>query len=322
MQINLKRNKIRFFESKMNNLAPWMHSFKFGENIYTGYFKYDDIKESLTFVNNKSSTKEISILKNCYHKKNHSIDKDFFFKVLDELKISTNEKRKMNIIDISSATGKKSLWSVDYGFKKVIASEIRKNQTEQLKLILDCASNKRYLESITPFNDITSADSNTFNKKYKKFGKIDLVLSFGLLYHLSNPIQHLKNIYNMTSKYAIIYTHTHSNPFASNLWELTTEDKKWITKATQSVSLKPHYYGLIEQLKKSGFRKVKIAYPEIFSKNFNRFNKFDKLTKLQVIFFQNLSRFGINLNLMKNYNFNYFKNTNLNPNYFAYICFK
>ena len=142
MQINLKRNKIRFFESKMNNLAPWMHSFKFGENIYTGYFKYDDIKESLTFVNNKSSTKEISILKNCYHKKNHSIDKDFFFKVLDELKISTNEKRKMNIIDISSATGKKSLWSVDYGFKKVIASEIRKNQTEQLKLILECASNK------------------------------------------------------------------------------------------------------------------------------------------------------------------------------------
>ena len=96
---------------------------KFGENIYTGYFKYDDIKESLTFVNNKSSTKEISILKLLSWKIILSIKT--FFKVLDELKISTNEKRKMNIIDISSATGKKSLWSVDYGFKK-IASEIRK----------------------------------------------------------------------------------------------------------------------------------------------------------------------------------------------------
>ena len=65
------------------------------------------------------------------------------------------------------------------------------------------------------------------------------------------------------------------------IYELTTEDKKWITKATQSVSLKP-LYGLIEQLKKSGFREVKIAYPEIFQAN--RFNKFDRFTKLQLSF--------------------------------------
>ena len=56
-----------------------MHSFKFGENIYTGYFKYDDIKKA-TFVNNKSSTKEISILKNCYHKKIILSIKTFFLR--------------------------------------------------------------------------------------------------------------------------------------------------------------------------------------------------------------------------------------------------
>ena len=56
----------------------------------------------------------------------------------------------MRIIDISSATGKKSLWSVDYGFKKTIASEIKKKSNgTKLKLILNCASNKRYFESIS-----------------------------------------------------------------------------------------------------------------------------------------------------------------------------
>ena len=322
MEINLKKKKVSFFESKMDVLAPWMHSFKFGENIYTGYFKYDNLKKNLTYVNSKSPKKDIAMLKECYNKRSHTIDKSFFFRILDEFKIPPKVKENMNIIDISSATGKKSLWSVDYGFKKVIASEIRKNQIEQLKLILDCTTNEKYRESIIPFNDNISADSDTFNEKYTEFGKIDLVLSFGLLYHLSNPMQHLKNIYNLTSNYAIIYTHTHSNPFASNLWELTTENHRWITKATQSVSLKPHYFGLKEYLRKCGFKKVKIVYPSIFSKNFNNFDKFDRLTKAQIIFFQNLSKFGINLNLMKNYNLNYFKHTNLNPNYFAYICYK
>ena len=36
MEINLKKKKVIFFESKMDILAPWMHSFKFGENTSNG----------------------------------------------------------------------------------------------------------------------------------------------------------------------------------------------------------------------------------------------------------------------------------------------
>ena len=44
---------------------------------------------------------------------------------------------------------------------------------------------------------------------FLKNKKIDLVLSAGLLYHLSNPIQHLVNCREIAKKYVIVHTKTH-----------------------------------------------------------------------------------------------------------------
>ena len=298
-----------------------MHSFKFSENLIVGYFKYEGVGGELTYINSKSSKQDKKKVNNAYLKRNHDLEKKFFSQLINFLGYTKEQKKRKSALDISSATGQKSFWLADEGIGKVTASEIRKNQTNQLKLILDCALNERYKKIINAKNDLESADSTEYLKKYQK-NKHDIVLSFGLLYHLNNPLQHLKNLYKISNKHVIIYTHTHNYFNCNNLWELTPENEEWITKAYEGISWKPHYHGLIDYCKKIGFKKVKMFYPDIFKVNYPYFDRTERYFKTLNLINKSLMKLGIKPRVAKNFEFSYYRYSNLNPNFYAYICEK
>ena len=58
MYLEIKKTKIKKFEKQIEVLAPWMHSFKFSENLIVGYFKYEGVGGELTYINSKSSKED------------------------------------------------------------------------------------------------------------------------------------------------------------------------------------------------------------------------------------------------------------------------
>ena len=121
MKINLNPKLISFFEENMAQYPDWMHTYSFGKNIYTGYYKYQGIIG--TFVNSSSPKNNIDIFRNSYNAIDFSHVTKFRQKLFN-LKNITN----MTCLDISAATGQFSIAACQAGFRRVIASEIRISQ--------------------------------------------------------------------------------------------------------------------------------------------------------------------------------------------------
>ena len=216
MRINLRKQKFKKFESMVPKLSPWMHFFNFDDKVFVGHVNgiY-----GRSFITKKSSKSEIKKFKELFFKIDHDTHNNFF---RDIFKDFINDCSVA--LDISSATGKFSFILAEQGFRKIYSSEIRKNQFEQQKLIIDCAHNPKF-KNVFVNNDLISADSKEYIKLYKN-KKVDLVLSAGLLYHLSNPIQHLINCREISKKYVIVNTKTHFLYNGCSEWSYKFEDKK------------------------------------------------------------------------------------------------
>jgi hypothetical protein len=317
MNLELKKESVPNFEDSVPKLAPWMHAMKFSDSTYVGYYKYFGLP--FTFSTSKSPTTDIEKITAAYHSVDHSVQRRFFSKIMDSMTFS--DRSKATVLDISGATGEKSMWAVDAGFGKVISSEIRALQCDQQKLIYSSLADSKYEKSIQVSNDLVSADDAAFIDLYKGKG-IDVVMSFGLLYHLTNPWQHILNLKEITNKYAVIYTLTHFHPFRKKHWKLEIEDAGWITKATSSVCWIGHFQEVADLCKKAGFKKVTVLYPDVFEKNFGIPKKNSRLADMRLLGQIALSKIGLKTGHMKNQDFKYFKNFGVNPNYFAYVLEK
>jgi hypothetical protein len=315
MKIDPDPKKTAYFEDHMGEHPDWMHHYRFGEEILTGHYKYQGIKS--TFVNSRSPESDIAAMRKAYEAEDFTHPSGFRQKLFSLLPNLQN----MAALDIAAATGQLSIAASDAGFKRVIASELRLSQVEQFRLIQSCAAERRYA-NIESIHDPVSADDMAFPDRYKNEG-VDCAFSMGLLYHLTNPLQHLVNLAAITSRYAVVYTMTHSNYFAQNKWELTVENPEWMTKAVSGISWTPFYLDVPRLLKAVGFKTVKIVYPDLFETNFKPPAEAKRHDAAKWIIETALYRvMGLRIGAQKNFDFAYFLNTGLNPNYFAYVCEK
>jgi FkbM family methyltransferase len=94
---------------------------------------------------------------------------------------------------------------------------------------------------------------NVENPNLTKLGMFELVVCFGLLYHVENPFLAVRNLYSITRNTLIIETMVapHSNPAAVMINEIPTEDQ-----ALNFVALIPSEISLINMLYQAGFQKV------------------------------------------------------------------
>lgn len=248
----------------MEELAPWMHQFRFSDDALVGYYKFSGLGWDMTWCNRNSDPDRISRLVAAYEAISHGAFKRCLFQLFDKLDLP--DRKSAAVIDLSSATGKNSFIAADYGFGRIISSEIRQASSEQQKLIVHCTDHDAYLGNIEPLHDPISADAPNFAERYLDC-RPDLVMSIGLLYHLADPVQHLINLRRITQRYVLLHTMTHDIKGAEDAWRLLLERSEVYTKATSGISWTPHFFGLTNLIKKVGFRRCEIFCAEPYASN-------------------------------------------------------
>jgi SAM-dependent methyltransferase len=304
------------FNQAVPTLAPWMHPFKFGPRTYTGYFKYDGIEQ--TWVNETSPDADVERLRTAYDRYHAAEEWSPFLRSL--LTDGLADVSRMTVLDIGAGSGRNSLLAAGSGCGLVTAVEIRANQSAQLQHILDAAEDPRYREHVRAVHEPLSADDPAFGARYES--SADTALSLGLLYHLANPWQHLLNLRRIARRRAIVYTLTHQNPLAKQMWFMTPENAEWITKATSGISWTPHYLEVARLCRLAGFSRVTIRYAARFARHFAGFDRpggrVRDLTQVASRLWWRAT--GHRIGAFRNHDFEYFRHTGLNPNYFAYVC--
>ena len=194
MQLELDPASIDRFEDRMGDFGPWMHDYRLGERIITGYFKYEGVGEQLSFVNRRSPEADIARLRAAYEQRRRDVWPRFVESLFDAAAPDRSRRAAMHLLDIASATGQLSIRAVQAGFGRVTSSEIRESQVAQQRLLLECLKDPVYQSTITPVHDPISADAPEFPQRYLE-DQPDIACSFGLLYHVTNPLGHLRNLH-------------------------------------------------------------------------------------------------------------------------------
>ena len=296
-----------------------MHPFKFGPNTFTGYYKYDGLDSNLTWVTDGSAAGDLTRLRAAYE--NFAAHDEWTPFLLSLFRQGdARPLAEQTALDIGAGSGRNALLAAQAGFGMTTAAEIRHNQSAQLEWILENASDERIRSRVRAVHEPLSADDPAFGEKYLQ--SADVAFSLGLLYHLANPWQHLINLRRIVKRRAIIYTLTHQNPLAKQMWFMTPEAAGWITKAVAGVGWTPHYFDLSRLCVQAGFGRVTLHYAPRFAQHFPRFNdpptRVHDLKQLSAMMLHRAT--GFRVGPMKNQDFDYFRSTGLNPNYFAYVC--
>jgi SAM-dependent methyltransferase len=83
----------------------------------------------------------------------------------------------------------------------------------------------------------------------------DVVLNLGVLYHVVNPLQLIRQTYQLCRRFAIIDTVTHREP-VSAYFLLGDRDVRQPGEGRESYELHPTYRGAIDTIRYAGFRDV------------------------------------------------------------------
>lgn len=319
MEVSLCSEKLAKFEARLPELAPWMHHFKFSDNCYTGIYPNGTMDRTETWSSSASAPDYIAQFRDAYARMDHDAKRRFFRELLAGMNL---DRAKATVLDIASATGKYSMWAVEEGFGRVLSSEIRPNQCEQQRLIMECATNRDYAERITVSNDLELADNREYQELYTD-KEVDVVFSLGLLYHVANPLQHILNCAAITRKYVVIYTRTRISGHSVDAWSLKQEDPDWVTLAVEGVSWVPHFHYIVQNYKKLGFSNCRIVYPDVFAQSFPDYATFGRAQMIKINMADRLHRrFGIDTYFMRN-RFSRCNNyAGLDGQFFAYVLEK
>src|SRR5438874_608542 len=98
MQLELEPSAIDRFELKMGEYGPWMHDYRLGESIITGYFKYEGIGEQLTFVNSRSPAADIARMREAYERRRHDVWSGFVASLFDRVAPSGADRAAMHLL--------------------------------------------------------------------------------------------------------------------------------------------------------------------------------------------------------------------------------
>ena len=248
MRLQVPESRLPTLEKQIVCLQPWMHPYQFSEQVFTGRYKYHYINETCCL--SSSPPELIERIRSAFDDYMQGHPYFFIDRVLELL---GPDVRSSSFLDIACATGRFSFYPALEGAGQVLGIEIRKSQIEQCELIRETDTRLRDLR-ITFQHVPTSADDESFLEGHC----YDVVLCMGLLYHLKNPLQHLRNLYRLTNRIAIVRTLTHSLPMGVGYWRMVAENPTVITKATEGISWIPHYKDVPGLLKKAGFKRVEV----------------------------------------------------------------
>ncbi len=246
MDLQIDPSDLRTLEPELERLQPWMHPLRFSPDTIVGYFKHHGIDET---VCTSSSPPELRArMAQAYADYMSGEPYWVLDRALDLLPAAVTE---LSFLDIAAATGRFSFGLALRGAGTVQAVEIRQEQVDQARLVQQ--ADVRLRDAPLHFEHVAeSADDHS----YLTGTQVDVVLSMGLLYHLTDPLAHLSNLSRLARRAVVLRTFAHA--WRSDYWLLNLEDESWLTKARSGVSWTPPARDVVRLLIELGFTRVEV----------------------------------------------------------------
>jgi SAM-dependent methyltransferase len=236
-------------ERRLLELQPWMHPFRFDRETIVGFFKYQ-LGDEPNVCTPSSPPETISAMQSAYE----NVMRGDPLWLVSEL--GARDLLRGTILDIACATGMYTFGLADAGARDVLGVEIRAEQVEQAELVRSLDPER--FAAVRFEHEPTSADA----PRFRDGESYDLVLSMGLLYHLTDPVQHLRNLRRLACGALVLNTLTTAE--SEGHWLLVLEDPAGTTKALGGVSWIPHWAAIEPLLRAVGFEHVEtIASPRL-----------------------------------------------------------
>lgn len=172
--------------------------------------------------------------------------------------------KNLSAIDLACHQGWFSSQLVTLGFENVLATDARDNHIADAQLIFKALSQSEKIRTLQ--SDVHSLDATLL-------GQFDLVLCFGLIYHLENPIGALRKAFALCKNACLIETqiapgqtgvvdygsYRFVKPIEASFVVIDeTHETHGPQASTQGICLIPNLEGLIWILKKIGFSQVDV----------------------------------------------------------------
>jgi tRNA (mo5U34)-methyltransferase len=173
-------------------------------------------------------------------------------------------KNNLAAIDLACHQGWFSSQLVNLGFENVLATDTRENHIADAELIFKALSQTEKIRTLQ--SDVHSLNADAL-------GQFDLVLCFGLIYHLENPIGALRKAHALCKNVCLIETQIAPGQTgvidygsyrfvksieASFVVVDETHETHGPEASTQGICLIPNLEGLIWMLRKIGFSRVDV----------------------------------------------------------------
>jgi len=172
--------------------------------------------------------------------------------------------KKLTAIDLACHQGWFSSQLVHSGFDNVLATDARENHIADAELIFNAMGQSEKIRTLQ--SDVHSLETNAL-------GQFDLVLCFGLIYHLENPVGALRKAFSLCKNVCLIETqiapgqtgvvdygsYQFVKPIEASFVVIDeTHETHGPEASTQGICLIPNLEGLIWILKKIGFLRVEV----------------------------------------------------------------
>ncbi len=240
-------------ERALVEMQPWMHPFRFGPDTIVGDFKHHIAGTTVCVTTSPAEVRQAFQRGYSDHLRGRP---DWPTDMLVDRFGADNYW-----LDIACATGAYSFRLALRGAGSVHGVEIRPEQVRQARFIQELDS--RFRRAPLRFDHVSeSAESDLFlpNASY------DVCLSLGLLYHLNDPPEHLRQLARLARKAVYIYTLVHGErPGLWEAYERTPGEMTWITKGMAGrVAFVMSWREIVARLHGLGFETVDVvAHPVI-----------------------------------------------------------
>ena len=152
--------------------------------------------------------------------------------------------KNKTLLDIACNCGVFSLEMGVLGFKKVVGVDFRSENVNRAKL----------LSKLIPVSNVTFVTGDIENIDVS-LDNSEVVLNLGLMYHLKDPLDGMKQTFDMSAEFAVIDSITHKEAF-SGFHLVTNKDTSSSLEGPDHYELQPTYRGLVDSMYAVGFKHV------------------------------------------------------------------
>jgi len=158
------------------------------------------------------------------------------------IKLIGDNAGETSVLDIGCNNGFFSLDIADRGVGRVQGVDLRASNIAQAEFL-----RQRY-----GFENVSFSVSDADDLPREQW---DVVLNLGVLYHVVNPLQFIRQTYELCRKFAIVDTVVHHEPVAA-YFMFGDKDVSLPEEGRENYELHPSYRAAIETIRYAGFRDV------------------------------------------------------------------